>query len=51
MPSYLGSDSPNRTASCPATQHYVPEDESLPLLIVYNYSLNIVKTHNFIVHL
>jgi len=51
MPSSLGSDCLNRTASCPATQLHIPEDVSLLLLVMYNYSLNVFKTHNATVYL
>jgi len=51
MPSSLGSNCLNRTASCPATQCHIPEDVSLLLLVIYNHSLNVFKIHNAIAYL
>jgi len=51
MPSSLGSNCPNRTASCPKTQRHILEDASLMLLVIYNFSLNVFKTHNAIFYL
>jgi hypothetical protein len=51
MPSSLGSNCPKRMASCSAMHRHTPEDMSLLLLVIYNYSLNVFKTHNAIVYL